>query len=277
MPKKKKTNKNHLVVHNEYPKPFQCQICDSKFRFPSLLNRHIAQMHDGENGDTTDLQPTQYNDINQIEGFDLLTTQTPINYDQTIKKEENSMPMDPNTGKPIFSCNLCDFTTHTRKCLKSHLKSNDFCCNDCGEKFHGKSGRQDIKIHWKMYHSETTKIYKKPKKDEGSFWFEDTEEIRYEFPCSLCSFMSEDQNEFKFHLESVHPANNSGEVFECLKCDFKNLEIRKINAHLKTHRHYQCLGCENKFFGSESKILFGQHLKRVKEDQGNLLGGIDNC
>merc|ERR1719362_543296 len=100
MPKKKKTNKNHLVVHNEYPKPFQCQMCDSKFRFPSLLNRHIAQMHDGENGDTTDLQPTQYNEINQIEGFegfDLHSTQIPVNDDQTIKKEENSMPMDPNT------------------------------------------------------------------------------------------------------------------------------------------------------------------------------------
>ena len=168
MPKKKKTNKNHLVVHNEYPKPFQCQMCDSKFRFPSLLNRHIAQMHDGENGDTTNLQPTQYNKINEIEGFegfDLHSTQIPIN-DQTIKKEDNSMLMDPNTGKPIFSCNMCDFTTHTRKCLMSHLKSNDFCCNDCGEKFHGKSGRQDIKIHWKMYHSETTQIYKKPKKGE---------------------------------------------------------------------------------------------------------------
>ena len=186
------------------------------------------------------------------------------------------MPIDPNTGKPIFSCNLCDFTTHTRKCLKSHLKSNDFCCNDCGEKFHGKSGRQDIKIHWKMYHSETTKIYKTPKKEEVPL-FETTSDIRFEFPCSLCIFMSEDQNEFKFHMESVHPTNNSGEVFECLKCDFKNLETRKINAHLKTHRHYQCLGCENNFFGSESKILFQQHLKRVQEDQGILLGGIDKC
>ena len=59
MPKKKKTNKNHMVVHSEYPKPYQCRMCDSKFRFPSKLNRHIAQMHDGENGDKTDLEPTQ--------------------------------------------------------------------------------------------------------------------------------------------------------------------------------------------------------------------------
>ena len=79
MPKKKKTNKNHLVVRNEYPRPYQCQLCDSKFDFPSKLKRHIVQMHDGENGDSTDLQPT--NEINQIEGFkgfDLHSTQVPI-------------------------------------------------------------------------------------------------------------------------------------------------------------------------------------------------------
>ena len=86
MPKKKKKNKNHLVVRNEYPRPHQCQMCDSKFDFPSKLKRHMVQMHDGENGDKTDMQPTQdpinkYNEINPIEGFkgfDLHSTQVPI-------------------------------------------------------------------------------------------------------------------------------------------------------------------------------------------------------
>ena len=89
MPKKKKTNKNHLVVRNEYPKPYQCQMCDSKFRFPSLLNRHIVQIHDGEKGDKN-----EYNELNQIEGFkgfDLHSTQVPINVSYFSLSEKASI------------------------------------------------------------------------------------------------------------------------------------------------------------------------------------------
>ena len=35
------------------------EISDTKFCFPSIMKVHIAQIHDGEKGDKTDLQPTQ--------------------------------------------------------------------------------------------------------------------------------------------------------------------------------------------------------------------------
>ena len=59
-----------------------------------------------------------------------------------------SIKSDSFENKQI-ACTLCDYKTDDRVKFRNHLGSH-FSCNNCGKKFHGKNGRQEMKIHWEF-------------------------------------------------------------------------------------------------------------------------------
>ena len=138
-------------------------------------------------------------------------------------------------------------------------------CEDCGARFYSEEGLEDFKNHWQIKHCS------------------DSTDIQHDFPCSLCDFSTKDETDFKTHIEVDH-SKNDGKIKVCSKCDFKDDNILKFNNHLKIHKHYQCLGCENNFHGSSSKAAFKMHLETVQSANqetnskklGNLLRGINN-
>ena len=66
------------------------------------------------------------------------------------------------------------------------------------------------------------------------------------------------------HIESVH-YKTDGKIHACSLCDFQENDTSKFNNHLKMHKHYQCVSCENKFHGANSKTIFNMHLEHLGE------------
>ena len=163
----------------------------------------------------------------------------------------------------IYSCTLCEYKTDCQRKLRYHL-GFQFKCNDCGEKFHGKNGRQKINIHWKTHHSKSVELPLPMKALSEKELSDEPFEAQHEFPCSLCGYKAQDEYDFKDHMESTHVVNDS-KLHECSLCEFKNNSVFKFNSHLKNHKFYQCLNCENFFHGPNSRALFSMHLKKAQE------------
>ena len=108
---KKKSKKNPLkikfkehieAVHDgNIPKPYQCQICDSKFCFPSLLKRHIRSVHEGK-------RPFHCNLC--ISAF----------YEKTKLKEHIEAVHEGTIPKP-YQCQMCDSKFRFPSLLNRHI------------------------------------------------------------------------------------------------------------------------------------------------------------
>ena len=175
----------------------------------------------------------------------------PYNHQAPISNKPDTLETEQVTEN--YSCTLCDYKTDNGHKLWVHL-GYQFSCNDCGKKFHGKKGKQEIKIHWKTEHSKSVNPPLKFQSD-GHI------EIEHEFPCNLCNYKSHDEHDFKNHIESAH-----GKSYDCSFCEFKNNSKSKFNSHLKNHKHYQCLNCKKYFHGLKSRTLFKMHLQKSQED-----------
>ena len=68
------------------------------------------------------------------------------------------------------------------------------------------------------------------------------------------------------HVESVH-YKKDGKIHACSLCDFQENDTSKFNNHLKIHKHYQCVDCENKFHGANSKTIFNMHLEHLEKTE----------
>ena len=95
--------KEHIEAVHEgtIPKPYQCQICDSKFRFPSLLKRHIRSVHEGK-------RPFHCNLC--ISAF----------YEKTKLKEHIEAVHEGTIPKP-YQCQMCDSKFRFPSLLNRHI------------------------------------------------------------------------------------------------------------------------------------------------------------
>ena len=146
-------------------------------------------------------------------------------------------------------------------------------CEECGENF---DGENNYKNHWKTNHS--------PQSSEELVKQMSLKDIQPvicppEFPCSLCEYLTSSETDFNDHVESVH-YKNYGKIHVCSLCDFTINNTSKFNIHLRMHKHYQCMGCENKFHGADSKTIFNMHLKFSKSENpcdGKYVINCDIC
>ena len=95
------SNFSTAVHEDSIPKPYQCQICDSKFRFPSLLNRHIRSVHEGK-------RPFHCNIC--ISAF----------YEKTKLKEHIEAVHEGTIPKP-YQCQMCDSKFRFPSLLNRHV------------------------------------------------------------------------------------------------------------------------------------------------------------
>ena len=94
------SNCSTAVHEDSIPKPYQCQICDFKFRYPSLLNRHIRSVHEGK-------RPFHCNIC--ISAF----------YEKTKLKEHIEAVHEGTIPKP-YQCQMCDSKFRFPSLLNRH-------------------------------------------------------------------------------------------------------------------------------------------------------------
>jgi hypothetical protein len=156
-------------------------------------------------------------------------------------------------------------------------------CEECGENFDGENGKKNYKNHWKTNHSQYLPTSQTSEELLKQMSLKDIqpglEVCPPEFPCSLCEYLTSNETDFKGHIESVH-YKKDGLIHACSLCDFTDQNNSRFNNHLKMHKHYQCVGCENKFHGKSGKTLFKMHLEKTKSQKpcdGKYIMHCDLC
>ena len=123
--------------------------------------------------------------------------------------------------------NLCEFSTTSKKGMKTHLKRNHsvanrdqvpVSCELCVVEFESK---RELKAHMKSH----TYISQND---------EDTE-----FKCTDCDFFGKCEWTMQIHFGKNH---NSGNI-ECGLCDFQAKDLECLEMHLKTCEIYECANC----------------------------------
>ena len=207
---------------------------------------------------------------NPIEQSDKFETQIPfISENKPKERQRKQRISERNTfeekkvepiPKEIKSDPKVEYLPPPPAIASKNYQKYQYQCEECGENF---DGENNYKNHWKTNHSPHTseELVK-----EMSLKDIQPDLCLPEFPCSLCEYLSSSETDFKDHIESVHYKKYE-KIHACSVCDFTENNTSKFNIHLRMHKHYQCLGCENKFHGADSKTIFNMHLKFSKSEK----------
>ena len=243
----------------------------------------------------------QYRDVDKLENNQigvLDSTKNPIEQSDKFETQIDFISIDARPSKRQRKQHISErkvFEEEKEKPIVTELKSDtslpaiapknyqkyQYQCGECGENFDGENGKKNYKNHWKMNHSQylpTSQTHEELVK-QMSLKDIQSELCPPEFPCSLCEYLSSSETDFKDHIESVHYKKYE-EIHACSVCDFTENNTSKFNIHLRMHKHYQCLGCENKFHGADSKTIFNMHLKFSKSENpcdGKYVINCDIC
>ena len=154
-------------------------------------------------------------------------------------------------------------------------------CGECGENFDGENGKNNYKNHWKMNHSQYLPTSQNHEELVKQMSLKDIQPdlCPPEFPCSLCEYLTNSETDFKDHIDSAHYKKYEV-IHACSVCDFTENNTSKFNIHLRMHKHYQCMGCENKFHGANGKTIFNMHLEKTQSEKpcnGKYIINCDIC
>ena len=173
---------------------------------------------------------------------------------QKIRKlEEKIQKFDIESEQ--LKCESCEFTTTSKKGLKTHIKRKHSVANSdlypvscelCEEELESKS---KMKIHMKSH------TYKSQNSENSKF------------KCVECDFIGQSEWTMQIHYGKNH---NNGNI-ECGLCDYKVKDLECLEMHLTTCELYECANCEKGF----------RHISEIKkhileeEDNSSICGSAN--
>ena len=148
----------------------------------------------------------------------------------------------------LLKCPICDFSSNYNSSLKKHVSSihgdPETCCGICKKYFK----RSMLQEHKQLIHSYNGR----------------------EFKCSLCDYSSKSNQNFKYHVSSIHGDPDH----KCLICKkmFKKSMLQAHKEEMHSNMVFNCDVCAEEF-QTKAKLtthIFKQHKpseKRLKCDQ----------
>ena len=162
-------------------------------------------------------------------------------------------PLNDSSEQEIFACHMCNYKHKKEFFLKTHIEST-----------HKQIYRQYCTFcNYSTYNLENLnnhlKCHPVIPKEELEF-LEPTHADHIPFACSLCSYSSTDELDFKTHLESDH--EKIDDVYACSFCDYTTPSGGRFIQHLKSIFH--CNICDERFHGYHGKSKSNNALRNYK-------------
>lgn len=139
---------------------------------------------------------------------------------------------DPSIGADAFECNLCAFTTWTKKRISGHMKEQheDVLFLEATGKEHYKRIKSE---GWLTFENGVKKILEKNPFHAGRDWREQLGyEIRENNECNVCSEIFNTKSSYEDH-EKVHQPNLI--AFNCPVCDAGFVVESVFKNHIRAH------------------------------------------
>ncbi|XP_018318436.1 zinc finger protein 624-like [Agrilus planipennis] len=234
------TQKNSLEEHvNTHlcQKPFKCNECGETFTKKFYLSVHIKSVHRRENTKTFDcllcpeVFPSKYylNVHLGEHGTENLFKCETCGKSFALKSKLNEHKKTTHLGKKRFKCDQCGKKFTRKYYLSVHIKSghkNDRCillkCHICKKEFKNKT---NLKLHVKEH-----------AKPECPLCFQPTEEC-------ACSWNRVDDKcdrlKNRFARENL--------MIRCQTCSKPILRNSQLKIHLRIHRDYKCILCNEDY------------------------------
>ncbi|XP_063963799.1 uncharacterized protein LOC129272353 isoform X1 [Lytechinus pictus] len=228
----------HVLTIHEKQKPYQCKLCSYSSAYKHHLKRHHTKRHQ----------------------------------------------------QPLLTCNLCEFTTDDVEKLKSHSASHPepkvYQCKLCPMVFNsGKLFRAHKQIvHHKKkkskkssrdkHHSSSRVVESSESTTEGketetlATSEETTEPVALKYPCNLCKYQTDDQNELTIHLMEKHFSNQIKEglgdvcsTAQCPQCGYLTGK-EQMKAHMQIHDIGEHFNCDQCLFKACTQEEVDEHVKQ---------------
>ena len=239
--------KNHMLIHNEKEKAFECKLCYKKFGVKKSLDAHTKKVHaeDEQQFFQRELTNSDLQFACTEESCELkFVNQNCVNIHKRIHYEKQGSPKIKK-----HKCKLCykifdnsdNLTKHEsvhelseREFLQRDITAEDlkYSCNVCDLKFVSSTL---LKKHEECHESQKFAFLK----DEC---FLATEK---KYKCKLCYQKLSSFNSFVRHVTSIHVDEkellnkiiyNSDLVYQCTNCDMRFISEISMNHHsLKKH------------------------------------------
>ena len=162
-------------------------------------------------------------------------------------------PLNVSSEQDIFACHMCNYKHKKEFFLKTHIEST-----------HKQIYRQHCTLcNYSTYTIENLNNHLKchpviPKEHE---FLEPSQADHIPFACSLCSYSSTDELDFKTHIESDHEKNDD-QSYTCSFCDYTTQSLIWWVKHLKSIFH--CNICDERFHGKSNNSFrnYKRHMKK---------------
>ena len=200
----------------------------------------------------------QFRPILPAESMYLQATNSPIKESSGQKipnfpvKTYSRDPLNDSSEQDIFACHMCNYKHKKEFFLKTHIEST-----------HKQIYRQYCTFcNYSTYNLDNLNNHLKchpviPREDE---FLEPSHADHIPFACSLCSYSSTDELDFKTHLESDH--EKIDDVYACSFCDYTTQSGGRLIQHLKSIFH--CNICDERFHGYHGKSKSNNSLRNYK-------------
>ncbi|XP_071480083.1 uncharacterized protein [Diadema antillarum] len=224
----------HVLTIHEKQKPYQCKLCHYSSAYKHHLKRHHTKRHQ---------QPLH------------TCAQCEFTCDDVHELELHSAT---HTEPKIYKCKVCAMTFDTSKLLKSHKQTfHKKKKNKKGNHHEGHSASSQGES------SESTQATEKEDVPSPST----DEPVVLKYPCKLCTYQTNDQNDLTKHLMQNHFGGPTKEglgdvctTAQCPQCGYLTGKDQ-LKVHMQIHDSGELFNCEQCLFKASSQEELDTHVQ----------------